>query len=71
MRITHNLWKVSNGWILVPEGDDSVLTPEKAAGAAVFKNLEEFCKWTPKQKRNRKPKTKPLEVHPAGNPNIK
>lgn len=56
MRTAHNLWKVSNGWLLIPEGLDRVLTVDEAPQAAVFKSLDEFSKWKPKQKRNRKPK---------------
>jgi len=57
MRVTHNLWKVSNGWLLVPEGCDSVLSTAEAPNAAIFKDLKEFAAWRPPVKRNRKPKT--------------
>jgi len=59
MRTAHNLWKVSNGWLLIPEGTDRVLTVDDASEAAVFKTLEEFAKWNPPRKRNRKTKPKP------------
>lgn len=56
MRVTHNLWKVQNGWILVPEGCDSILSPSDAAQALVFKDLQEFSKWTPKRVRRKRTK---------------
>jgi len=58
MRTLHNLWKVSNGWLLVPEGDQTMLHSNDACNAVVFKSLEEFSKWKPIRKRNRKPKQK-------------
>lgn len=64
MRVTHNLWKVSNGWILVPEGCDRVLSTTEAPQAAVFKTLKEFSDWKPKQKRNRKTNLLP-KIHAA------
>lgn len=67
-RIKHSLWRVSNGWLLVPEGTYSSLADSAAPECAVFKTLKEFSEWKPKQKRNRK--IKPLEVRPVGNPNI-
>jgi len=54
MRVKHNLWKVSNGWILVPESVDRVLSPAEAPECHVFKTLKEFSEWKPKRKRNRK-----------------
>lgn len=67
MRVTHNLWKVSNGWLLVPEGSDRVLSTTDAPQAAVFKNLKEFSDWKPKRKRSRK--TKPTETPADANIN--
>lgn len=65
MRVTHNLWKVSNGWLLVPEGDDRVLSVNDAPQAFVFKSLKEFSEWKPARKRNRKPK--PVKETPDAN----
>jgi len=65
MRVTHNLWKVSNGWLLVPEGSDSVLSTSEAPQAAVFKSLKEFADWKParvRRKRNNKPTTTTTEI---------
>jgi hypothetical protein len=60
MRVTHHLWKVSNGWLLVPEGFPNSITPNEAPQAAVFKSLEEFAKYKPKRVRKpRKHKTTP------------
>jgi hypothetical protein len=72
MRIKHQLWKVSNGWLLLPENVDGshiVLDSSDAPRCVVFKSLEEFAKYTPKRERKSR-KTKPLEVKPANNPNI-
>jgi hypothetical protein len=59
MRIKHNLWRVSNGWLLVPEGDDSIIQSKDASQITVFKTLKEFAETFPKRerKRNRKPLT--------------
>ena len=54
MRNEHTLWKVSNGFILVPEGTAGALTSEQAAKASVFKSLKEFADYKPKRVRNRK-----------------
>lgn len=51
MRVTHNLWKVSNGWILVPEGCDTTLSTLMAPQAVVFTSLSDFAKWKPKRVR--------------------
>ena len=58
MRIKHTLWKVSNGYLMVPEDCDSYVQTKDASFCAVFKTLKEFSEWKPKQKRNRKPKIK-------------
>ena len=63
MRVKHNLWKVSNGWILVPESVDRVLSPTEAPDCHVFKNLKEFSEWKPARKRNRN--RKPKQKEPA------
>jgi len=54
MRIKHTLWKVSNGYLLVPEDCDSYLRSESASGCAVFKSLKEFSEWTPKRVRRKR-----------------
>lgn len=57
MRIMYNLWKVSNGWLLVPEETGKYsLDPKDAPRCAIFKTLKEFSDWKPK--RERKPRTK-------------
>ena len=57
MRIKHTLWKVSNGWLLLPDKDADGIGPGDAPYMVIFKTLKEFSEWKPKQKRNRKPKT--------------
>jgi len=56
MRVSHNLWRVSNGWLLVPEGCDRVLDPKDAPEMFVFKTLKEFSDWKPKRVRRKKSK---------------
>jgi hypothetical protein len=68
MRVTHNLWKVSNGWLLVPEGCDSVLSSNDAPQAAVFKSLKEFSEWKPA--RVRRKRSKPSTTKESNNANI-
>jgi len=58
MRVKHQLWKVSNGWLLVPEGRDSSIVATDAPQCTVFKNLKEFADFKPKRERKRKA-TKP------------
>lgn len=64
MRTKHTLWRVKNGWILVPEGDNGVIKSEAADEITVFKSLKEFADEYPKRERKRasratKPKPKP------------
>jgi hypothetical protein len=64
MRTKHTLWRVKNGWILVPEGDDGVIKSEAADEIIVFRTLKEFADEYPKRERKRasratKPKPKP------------
>jgi|SoimicMinimDraft_17_1059745.scaffolds.fasta_scaffold106905_2 hypothetical protein len=54
MRIKHTLWRVKNGWLLVPEGDNGIIKSECADEIMVFKTLKEFAEFTPKRVRNRK-----------------
>jgi hypothetical protein len=61
MRIKHTLWRVSNGWLLVPEDESTILRSEDAAGCSVFKTLKEFADQYPK--RERKHKNKPTTKH--------
>ena len=56
MRILHNLWRVSNGWLLVPEGTNSILDTKQASECSVFKSLDEFAKSYPRRERKRKVK---------------
>jgi hypothetical protein len=70
MRIKHNLWRVKNGWILVPEGDDGIIKSECADEITVFKSLKEFADEFPKRERKRasratKPKPQPPQPQPA------
>ncbi len=58
MRIKHNLWRVSNGWLLVPEGNDGIIKADDASKITVFKTLKEFADTYPKRERKtRKPVT--------------
>lgn len=59
-RIKHNLWKVSNGWLLVPENVDGMLDSIEAPSCVVFKTLKEFADYKPKRVRHRKPKPQPV-----------
>jgi hypothetical protein len=60
MRVKHNLWRVSNGWILVPEGSDGVIQAKEAPLITVFKTLKEFADTFPKRDRKSR-KTKATE----------
>lgn len=60
-RVKHNLWRVKNGWILVPEGDDGIIKSECADEITVFKTLKEFADTYPKRERkSRASKPKPI-----------
>lgn len=65
MRTKHQLWRVSNGWLLLPEEHDHgvTLSSADAMKCTIFKDLDEFAKYTPKRerKRSRKPLTKATE----------
>jgi hypothetical protein len=56
MRVKHILWKVSNGWLLVPEECAERLSYEDAPQVTVFKSLKEFSDWTPKRQRRKSKK---------------
>lgn len=56
MRTLHTLWRVSNGWLLVPEDTSGYLHSREANQCAVFKTLKEFSEAYPKRERK---KTKP------------
>lgn len=62
MRTKYQLWKVSNGWLLVPEGRDGQIVATDAPQCVVFKNLKEFADFKPKRERNRK--TTPTKKEP-------
>jgi hypothetical protein len=57
MRIKHTIWKVSNGYLLVPEDCDGLLQTKDASGCAVFKTLKEFSDWKPKRERRKRNKS--------------
>jgi len=57
MRTVHTLWKVSNGWLLVPEGCNTVVDHDDAQNCTIFKTLKEFSDWKPKRIRRKKSKT--------------
>lgn len=59
MRVKHTLWKVSNGWLLVPEDKDGYLNVDSAGECAIFKTLKEFADYKPRRVRSRKPKAQP------------
>jgi hypothetical protein len=58
-RVKHNLWRVSNGWLLVPEGNDGLIKADDASQITVFKSLKEFADTYPKRERKRRT-TKPV-----------
>lgn len=67
MRTNFTLWRASNGWLLVPEGNsDKAISAKDVAECVVFKTLDEFAKYTPKRVRNRAsratPKNKPKDA---------
>ena len=65
MRTKYQLWKVSNGWLLVPEGRDGQIVATDAPQCTVFKNLKEFADYKPKRERkSRAAKPKPTPVEP-------
>ena len=68
MRTKHTLWRVKNGWILVPEGDDGVIKSEAADEIIVFRTLKEFADEYPKRERKRASRaTKPKPTNqPTG-----
>jgi hypothetical protein len=54
-RIKHTLWRVSNGWLLVPEEkNDDYLHNSDAMQCAIFKTLKEFSDQYPKRERKRR-----------------
>jgi hypothetical protein len=63
MRSTHTLWRVKNGWILVPEGDNGIIRSEAAEEIVVFRTLKEFADEYPKRERKRRT-TKPTHKAP-------
>jgi hypothetical protein len=67
MRIKHNLWRVKNGWILVPEGDDGFIKSECADEIVVFRTLKEFADEYPKRERKRREKPVRKEVQQHAN----
>jgi hypothetical protein len=54
MRIQHTLWRVSNGWLLVPEKSNGIIADIDAPACFIFKTLKEFSEWTPKRERRRR-----------------
>jgi len=56
MRTKFTLWKVSNGYLLVPSDCDAYLQNKDAQDCSVFKTLKEFAEWKPKRLRRVKPK---------------
>jgi hypothetical protein len=58
MRTKHTLWKVSNGYLLVPEDCDGLVAVREAPGCAVFKSLKEFSEWKPQRIRRKRNKLK-------------
>jgi len=51
MRTKYQLWKVSNGWLLVPEGRDGQIVAADAPQCVVFRTLKEFADYKPKRER--------------------
>ena len=58
MRTKFTLWKVSNGYLLVPSDCDAYLSNNNAPDCAIFKTLKEFSDWKPKRVRHSKSKAK-------------
>jgi len=75
MRVKHTLWRVSNGWLLVPEDQTgSGISAAEAPQCAVFKSLDEFAKFTPKRERKKRTnkyglKPSPTKPQPEKTPN--
>ena len=61
MRIRYMLWKVANGFLLVPDDCTHSLNPSNAPDCHVFKSLKEFSDWKPKRVRNKRSR----EAHKA------
>jgi hypothetical protein len=59
MRTKHTLWRVKNGWMLVPEGDNGLVRAEDADNIVVFRTLKEFADEYPKRERKRASRTTP------------
>jgi hypothetical protein len=61
MRTNYTLWRASNGWLLVPEGNsDKAISANDVRECVIFKSLKEFADWKParvRRKRNNKPTT--------------
>jgi hypothetical protein len=51
---------VNNGWLLVPEDCDKMVTTSQASQCVVFKTLQEFSEEYPK--RERRKRTKPIKA---------
>jgi hypothetical protein len=62
MRTKYQLWKVSNGWLLVPEGKDGQIMATDAPNCIVFRNLKEFADYKPKRERKSRATPKPKTV---------
>jgi hypothetical protein len=60
-RTKHTLWRVRNGWMLVPEGDNGLVRSEDAGEIVVFRTLKEFADEYPKRERKRRITTKATE----------
>lgn len=61
MRIKHTLWRVNNGWLLVPEEKDGYLSSDNAPDCYIFKTLKEFSDFKPKRVRRKKAKPTPTK----------
>jgi len=68
MRVQHTLWKVSNGWLLVPEDCNTVVNSKDAPRCTVFKSLKEFSDWRPRRERKHKPHM--ITIEDKNNANI-
>jgi hypothetical protein len=64
MRVKHSLWRVSNGWLLVPEEENYSIKAEDAPQMAIFKTLKEFADTYPKRERRRSRKPKAVTAEP-------
>lgn len=61
MRTKYTLWKASNGWLLVPEGNsNTAISANDVQHCVIFKTLKEFADFKPKRERKSRAGRKPV-----------